>query len=139
MKKIILLAVILISQISCNNDNETKPQDSEILGTWKLSEGYIGDGGSATEWIPIKNGYTTTFKSDGTFTSTQFTECTTGTYKLENTTLTIIYGCPNFSALGEKPAGTFIENYKIENGKMYLSPINSLCYEGCAYKFSKIK
>jgi len=139
MKKIILLVVILISQISCNNDKETKPTNTGIVGTWQLAESFEGDGGMATKWISVKNGYTYTFKSDGTFTSTQFTKCTNGTYKLENATLTMIYGCPGFTLMREKPAGTFIENYKIENGKMHLSPINYLCFEGCAYKFKKIK
>ncbi|QOG02207.1 hypothetical protein [Flavobacterium sp. MDT1-60] len=139
MKKIILLLAILISQISCNNDKETKPKDTGILGTWKLAESFVGEGASATKWASVTNGYTHTFKSDGTFTSTQFTECTKGIYKLENTTLTMIYGCPGFTTTKEKPTGTFIENYKIENGKMHLSPINLLCFEGCEFKFIKIK
>ncbi|WP_157495132.1 hypothetical protein [Flavobacterium sp. KJJ] len=53
--------------------------------------------------------------------------------------LTLNFGCPGFTTAIETPKGTFVEKYKSENGKMILSPTYLICYEGCEYKFSKIK
>ena len=137
-KFITILIIAFVIVTSCNNDNEAKPKDTGIVGTWKLTESF-GYDGAGTQWTSIKNGYTYTFKSDGTFTATQFATCTRGTYKFENATLTMIYVCIDPTTMGEKPGATLIENCKIENGKMYLSPTNLVCDEGCISKFSKIK
>ncbi|MDQ6472375.1 lipocalin family protein [Flavobacterium sp. LHD-80] len=138
MKKLIILLVFAFLQIGCNNDNDSKPLDTNIVGTWQLVHVYSSDGGSNSGWNRVKNGYTYTFKDDGSFTSTRFKECTSGTYKLEASLLTLTFGCPNF---GTKmtPNGTFIENYNIEDGKMILSPTYLSCIEGCGYRFMKIK
>lgn len=137
MKKLILLFIILL-HVSCNSDNEIK--DKSLVGTWKLSEANIGDGGIGTKWVAIKSSdsYTYTFKSDGTFTSTRFNDCRCGKYSLSTDLLTLDFDCPDFTSGIESPSGTYIENYKQENGKMILSPTYLSCIEGCLYKFKKI-
>lgn len=139
MKKKLFLLLITFIFIGCNNDNDSKPKDTSLAGTWKLAEFFGGDGGSNPKWSPVSNGYTYTFKSDGTFTSTRFSECTYGTYNLENSKLTLIFGCTGFTTSVETPKGTFVENYRINNGKMILTPSYSACIEGCDYAFVKIK
>ncbi|MBE8725910.1 lipocalin family protein [Flavobacterium hungaricum] len=121
MKKIILLLFVIILQLSCSNDRENGTKENGIVGTWKLSEGYVGDGTVNTKWIAINNGYTYTFKNDGTFTSTRFNDCQSGNYTLETNLLTLDFDCAGFTTGIENTPGTFIENYKMEKGKIILS------------------
>lgn len=138
MKSLILILSMLLSLASCSDD-DTKSQNENILGTWKLIETYGSDGGSNPQWRPVDNGYTYTFNNDGTFSSTRFTECTTGTYGVSNSTIILDYGCAGFDTGVENPAGTFVENYSYENGNIILTPSYMNCIEGCAYRFEKIE
>jgi hypothetical protein len=133
MKKLISLLALLFLILSCSNDD--KVHSTNIIGTWKLYQANIG----ASNFNTVKDGYTYTFNTDGTFKSTRFTECQTGTYAISSNVLTLDYGCEDFTTSIESPAGTFLENYKLEKGYMYLSPTYLFCDEGCSYKFSKIK
>lgn len=138
MKSTILILSILLSFTSCNDD-DTKPQEINILGTWKLIETYGSYGGSNPQWTSIDNGYTYTFNNDGTFSSTRFTECTTGTYETSSSSITLVYGCEGFDTGIENPAGTFVENYVFDNEYIILKPSYMNCDEGCSYKFKKIE
>lgn len=51
--------------------------------------------------------------------------------------LSLDYDCDNFTTGIESPQGTFIENFKIENGFILLSPTYMNCIERCEYKFQK--
>ncbi|APY12118.1 hypothetical protein BWZ22_13155 [Seonamhaeicola sp. S2-3] len=138
MKPIILILSMLLSFTSCSDD-DTKSQEESFLGTWKLIETYGSDGGSNPQWTIVDNGYTYTFSNDGTFSSTRFTECTTGTYDVSNNTITLDYSCVGFDTGVENPPGTFVENYNFENGNIILTPTYMNCIEGCGYKFEKIE
>jgi len=138
MKPIILILSMLLSFTSCSDD-DTKSQEENFLGTWKLIETYGSDGGSNPQWTIVDNGYTYTFSNDGTFSSTRFTECTTGTYDVSNNTITLDYSCVGFDTGVENPPGTFVENYNFENGNIILTPTYMNCIEGCGYKFEKIE
>ncbi|MTH16500.1 lipocalin family protein [Flavobacterium sp. LC2016-01] len=139
MKKLIVLFVFALFQVSCNSDNEPKVKNTGIIGTWKLTGHYVSAGGPSN-WIPADDSYTYTFNSDGSFTSTRFPECKAGTYKTDTKTLTLVYGCPGFTTTMEKPAGTFIENYTIEDKQMYFYHVNYMrCIEECSDVFTKIK
>lgn len=138
MKPIILILSMLLSFTSCSDD-DTKSQEESFLGTWKLIETYGSDGGSNPQWTIVDNSYTYTFSNDGTFSSTRFTECTTGTYDVSNNTITLDYSCVGFDTGVENPSGTFVENYNFENGNIILTPTYMNCIEGCGYKFEKIE
>lgn len=138
MKPIVLVFISILLILSCNNDDDTQINDNSIIGTWKLIEVYGNDGANG-QWTDVDNGFTYTFKNDGSFTSTRFSECLYGTYVISESSLSLDFGCENFSTGIESPEGTFIESYRFEEGKLYLSPTYLSCDEGCSYKFSKIE
>lgn len=135
MKNLILIMIVLIS--SCSK-NETIEQEDELKGTWKLIERYGSDAGNISQWHPVENGYTYTFNSNGTYSSTRFSECSTGDYTFTASTLTLAYDCENFNTGIENSPEAFIENYVFENRKIILTPTYLNCDEGCSYKFRKI-
>lgn len=142
MTKRLFFCGFLLILFACNKDEISEPQEVSVVGTWKLSETYIGDGGTNTQWTPVENGYTYTFKSDGTFTSTKFSDCTYGNYSISTSpfrTLNLDFGCEGFTAGIETPEGTFAEKFKFIEGSLILHPLYLSCIEGCAYKFQKIK
>lgn len=132
MKQIILILTLIFLTSSCSNDDK-KLDTSNIVGTWKHYEEYDN-----FKWNKVKDGYTYTFNANGTFKSTRFTECITGKYSVVSDKLTLDYDCDEFTTQAESPAGTFIENYKLETGYIYLSPTYLSCFEGCGSKFKKI-
>ncbi|AUS07068.1 hypothetical protein [Pseudotamlana carrageenivorans] len=138
MKLTILILCIFLSLTSCSDD-EAKSQENNFLGTWKLIETYGSDGGSNSQWTSVDNGYTYTFNNNGTFSSTRFTECTTGTYGVSSNSITLVYGCEGFDTGIENPAGTFVENYVFEDENIILTPTYMNCDEGCSYKFEKVE
>lgn len=136
MKNLILIFTILL--LSCSND-DNKPQENPLKGTWKLIETYSSDGGSNPQWTSVENGYTYTFNSNGTYSSTRFSECSTGEYTITDSTLTLDYDCEDFDTGIENPPGTFIENYVFEDQKIILTPTYLNCDEGCGYKFERVE
>lgn len=139
MRTKILLLSMLLSLTSCRDD-DTKSQETSILGTWKLIETYGSNGGTNPQWTTVNNGYTYTFNNDGTFSSTRFIgECTTGTYIMSSNSITLDFDCAGFDTGIESPAGTFVENYGFENENIILTPSYMDCIEGCGYKFEKIE
>lgn len=138
MKNMYLILSIFFLIVGCDEE-ETKQQENSIYGTWKLIEIYQSDGGNNPKWTSVNNGYTYTFSNDETFSSTRFTECTTGTYDISNSTIILDYSCAGFDTGVETPPGTFVENYNFENGNIILTPSYLNCIEGCGYKFEKIE
>lgn len=138
MKQLILILSMLLSFTSCSETVNPKEQDTSIVGTWQLIEVYGSDGGSNPQWTPVEDGYTYTFKSDSTFSSNRFNECEIGTYSTNQDQLTLNYSCDGFTTGIEGSEGTFVENFKIENSLMFLSPTYMSCIEGCDNKFKKI-
>lgn len=136
---ILIFSIIFVSLIACSNEeNKDNSYQKNVVGTWQLIEVNIGNGSSASNWTSIENGYEYTFNKDGTFHSNRFEQCLEGKYTLSSNLLTIEYNCNDFSTGIESPDGTFIENFKIENGFMFLSPTYMSCDEGCENKFKKI-
>ncbi len=134
MKNLILLFSIILSFVSCSQNDENKTQDNSIIGTWKLTE-RIGTGsdGLAT-WISVNESetYTYLFEKDGTVTNSLY-NCS-GNYELNQsrTIINIIYNCNNSQTLNSF-------NLTFEKNNLILSPNPNPCEEGCAGKFMKIK
>ena len=136
MKNMFLILTMLFLYTGCNEE-DTKQQEKSIYGTWQLIEIYQSGGGSNPQWTAVNIGYTYTFKDDGTFSSTRFTECTSGTYKTSTNSITLDYSCDGFDTGIESPPGTFVENYMFENNNLTLTPSYLNCVESCDYKFEK--
>ncbi len=137
MKKLIFILTTLISLSSCDR-NDPIIQENSIYGTWKLIEIYGSDGGSNPKWTSATIVYTYTFNENGSFTSNRFSECTSGTYSLENDKLILNFGCEGFTTGIESPKGTFIEQMYFENDNLILYPTYLDCDEGCGWKFDKL-
>lgn len=137
MKTIILIFSMLFSLFSCNG-TDTIEQENSIYGTWTLIEIYGSDGGSNPQWTSVTIVYTYTFNENGSFTSSRFSECTSGTYSIENDKLILNFGCEGFTTGIESPPGTFIEQMYFENGHLILKPTYLNCIEGCGWKFDKL-
>ena len=137
MKKLIFILTTLISLSSCDR-NDPITQENSIYGTWKLVEIYGSDGGSNPKWTSVTIVYTYTFNENGSFTSSRFSECTSGTYTIENDKLILNFGCEGFTTGIESPQGTFIEQMRFENGNLILKPTYLNCIEGCGWKFDKL-
>ncbi|MBD8489820.1 lipocalin family protein [Echinicola sp. CAU 1574] len=136
MKMLTLFLSVLLSISSCNSNGQIDNEVS-IIGTWQLIERYTSDVGQG-KWSPINDGYTYSFKNDGTFVSNKYSECGYGTYILSANSLTLIFGCEEFTTGIETPKGTFVEKLEFENSLMILVPDYLNCVEGCGDKFKKI-
>lgn len=138
MKNMYLILSVLFLFTGCNEE-EAKQQENSIYGTWKLIEIYQSDGGSNPQWTIADISYTYTFNNNGTFSSTRFAECASGTHKVTNKSITLNYSCNEFDTGIENPPGTFVENYIFEKNNLILTPSYLNCIEGCGYKFEKIE
>lgn len=141
MKKLLKLGMIscfVLTLFGCSNDDENIKDENSIVGTWKLIEVYNDPGDGSGSWNSIENGYTYNFSVNGEFTSTRFSECSSGNYSINSNKLTLDFDCDGFTAGIENPEGTFIENYTFESDRIILVPTYLNCDEGCGWKFEKI-
>ena len=122
MKHLILIFGLVFTLSGCSGDDNDIDYGEGLIGTWKLVEVYLPDGGAQSAWVPVGNGYVYTFKNDGTFTSSRFQECNQGKFEETGSILTLIFECEEFTAGIESPEGTFVENLKFESNQMILSP-----------------
>jgi hypothetical protein len=136
--KIGILSLLTIAIIGCSSDDEKIEAEQSIIGTWKLIEVYLDPGDGSGNWSSVENGYTYNFLANGQFTSTRFSECSTGNYVIDSNQLTLVFDCDGFTTGIEEPEGTFIENYTFESNTIILVPNYILCIEGCGWKFEKV-
>lgn len=140
MEKILkfgILGLVAIVLIGCSSDDKVATEQS-IIGTWKLIEVDLDPGDASGSWSSVENGYTYNFSANGQFTSTRFSECSTGTYSLDSNQLTLDFDCDGFTTGIEDPEGTFIENYTFESNTVIVVPTYITCIEGCGWKFEKV-
>ncbi len=141
MKKLLKLGPIscfILAILGCSNDDENIKEENSIVGTWKLIEIYNDTGDGSASWDSVENGYTYSFSLNGEFTSTRFSECSTGNYSMNSNKLTLDFNCDGFTTGIENPEGTFIEDYTFESTRIILVPTYLSCDEGCGWKFEKI-
>ncbi|MEC5395120.1 lipocalin family protein [Riemerella anatipestifer] len=130
MKKSLIYTLVLstLSLLGCRDNEESTA--NKLVGTWKLTEAKISNGGSST-WTTISNGYTIKIKSDNTYETTQIPDCNTGTYSIDNNNvIKFVNSCGNT---------TIPSSYKIvsiENRTLILN--GTFCTEDCNEKFQKI-
>lgn len=133
MKAISYLSVLFFSLISCSKNNDEKTTLPSIVGKWKQIELYNSNGGNNPNWNVVTNGYSIEFFSNGTYSSTKISDCSTGTYTISVTNeISMIYNCAGFTNI-------YVE--KIENNtnsQLILKPNYLNCDEGCSVKFERI-
>lgn len=136
MKSLFLSILFSCLFISCERE-ENSIKNTTIIGTWKLTQAKISDGGIDTKWRAVKNGYEYTFNTDSTFTSTEFSNCSTGRFTTSGRILALRYDCENFNTGHENAEGKQTRYFRIENKTLFLNP--STCIEECTYKLKKVK
>jgi hypothetical protein len=135
------LVVLFIGLLFGCEDNEGTIDENSIVGNWRLTAAYISSGGPQY-WISIDDGYQMSFSDNQAFTSTQYTDCESGTFSINSdlSVLSFEYDCNGFTSVAQDPNGlityaieTFDKNYFI------LTPTSGpICIEGCSYKFEKL-
>lgn len=130
---------MLFTGSSCSKDRADEPEINSLIGTWKLIEVKIGNGGGKTQWERVEDGYTYTFNGDSSFTSTRFQECSNGSFTITDTHLVLDFSCDGFTAGIESLEGTFVENFELNSKFLILSPDYMNCDEGCSYRFKKVQ
>ena len=132
MKTIIYLAALFFCFSSCSKSDTTTTNPS-IIGKWKQTELYTSNGGSSPAWQTIANGYEIELLSNGTFTSTKYSECATGTFSLSAANeVNMVYNCAGFM-------NSYVEKVEtITGSQLILRPTYLNCDEGCSVKFEKV-
>ena len=138
MKQILILFSLTIGLTGCSKESKTNNIDSQLTGNWKLVE-VFGEEGAGGTWASVEDGYTYTFKSNGSFESTRFDDCTLGNFIFEDDNiLSLNFSCEDFTTGLENQEGKLVENAVIESNFLILTPIYLNCAEGCDYKFEKL-
>lgn len=132
MKKLFIIPLAMLLLFSCSNSSSNEPtnQENPLIGKWKLIEQKNSDGSSTLPtWTPVTNGYELTFKSDGTYTTTANSTCSSGTYSISNQLISYINSC----------GVSIVDKTRIKSvGNTELVVYDLTCFEECQSKFQKI-
>ena len=139
-----LYAIAFILFGSCKtNDDEGVVMEFDLksptflIGTWRMVGSYQSDGGPQY-YKDISNGEALMFSGDGTFTSSEYSQCANGTYSVDGSELTLNYNCEAFDKRFPDLNGKFVYSISKESDFLLLSPMSVRCIEGCSAKFKKI-
>lgn len=94
MKKHLFLlltfVVATVAFVSCSNDDDDNQYNSDIVGTWKITEVKMSQSGSYIDW-PFKTTYAS-FKSDGTYYGSGYFGNGSGTWSIKGNTVNTYVG-----------------------------------------------
>lgn len=134
--KLLKLILLVILFIGCRQDLD----ETNIIGTWKLSAQLMDPGDGSGKFLPVNSSRTVTFRNDGTYISNG-SFCNMNIEANQNTDGNYIYSSrekkltPKCFTIGLLLPTVLSIN--IENGNLIIS--NYGCDEPCAQKFTKIK
>ena len=87
---LLTLVVATVAFVSCSNDDDDNQYNSDLVGTWKITEVKTSQSGSYIDW-PFKTTYAT-FKSDGTYYGSGYFGNGSGTWSIKGNTLNTYVG-----------------------------------------------
>ena len=87
---LLTLVVVTVAFVSCSNDDDDNQYNSDIVGTWKITEVKTSQSGSYIDW-PFKTTYAT-FKSDGTYYGSGYFGNGSGTWSIKGNTVNTYVG-----------------------------------------------
>ena len=131
MKKLFIISLAMLLLFSCSNSSSNPTnQENLLIGKWKLIEQNNSNGSSTPPtWTPVTNGYELTFKSDGTYTTTAYSTCNSGTYSISNQLINYVNSC----------GASIVEKTRINSvGVNELVVYDLTCFEECQSKYQKI-
>ncbi|MFC6860346.1 lipocalin family protein [Zunongwangia atlantica] len=120
---------------SCDNEEREMYEVDRIVGSWKLVEVYSVDASGHGEWTPAEYSYSYNFNEDGTFTSTRFSQCTTGNYSIYTDELALDFECTSTGMGIASASSTYIEEFDYEGNNVIFIPTYPACDQGCRLKF----
>ena len=134
MKNCIRLVFIFLVAACSSNDSESNiPLEAKnLIGQWQLVATYSSPGG-ATEWQNVENGFSYTFKDDGTYlmTTSENVIEQSGVFRFENEEIFMDF---NFEGASKTEGYTA----ELTTTQLTLSPsFPTICIEGCFYRFEK--
>lgn len=132
MRKILIIAIVTCTIVSCHKSNSENPIANTIIGKWYYTEQYQSSGPPG-QWYPVNppNQFIS-FEPNGVFaTSTTLFSGVTRYQLMDSSRVKFII--PNFY-LGYK-----LYQYKIDTvaRTLTLSPLTFICIEGCASRFKR--
>lgn len=87
---LLTLVVATVAFVSCSNDDDDNQYNSDIVGTWKITEVKTSQSGSYIDW-PFKTTYAS-FKSDGTYYGSGYFGNGSGTWSIKGNTVNTYVG-----------------------------------------------
>ena len=84
------LVVATVAFVSCSKDDDDNQYNSDIVGTWKITEVKTSQSGSYIDW-PFKTTYAS-FKSDGTYYGSGYFGNGSGTWSIKGNTVNTYVG-----------------------------------------------
>lgn len=137
LKNSVGIFAVLLMMVSCDKSEELNAQ-SEIHGTWQLTETLIDNGNGESVWRDVENGYEYTFRSDNTFSSNKFDECQEGNYNIESDELSLDFNCESVTIGNQIIEGTLVERISFDGDELIINPTYVNCVEACGWKFEKV-
>jgi len=131
------LLVITFFGCTVNEENLTLNSGNLLLGNWKLVEVSISSGGPQYT-VVIDSGEEFKFSENGTFTSTKYSACSTGSFSTASKELILKYSCSTFTTGIENAEGNITYQVTFESDYITLTPTSVICIEGCSYIYKKI-
>ena len=92
-KQLFLLLTLVVATfafVSCSNDDDDNQYNSDLVGTWKITEVKTSQSGSYIAW-PFKTTYAS-FKSDGTYYGSGNFGTGSGTWSIKGNTVNTYVG-----------------------------------------------
>ena len=137
MRKLIYIPILIFGLFSCSTDGKIEIFNSELTGEWKLTEAFISAGGPQY-WVDVEDGEEFVFFDNGIFSSSKYSECTTGLFSIEQNKLLLDYNCKGFESMSENEDGFITYDLKFESDYFIATPTSGpICIEGCSYKYQK--
>jgi len=129
-RNVILFLALTFCAVGCTKSTVGPIADS-LIGTWTYVEYFYSVGGPGS-WHPAPANQKIEFKSDGSFSSTEFFLKGVNRYEIVDS-VTI-----KFQPVS-RPSGYMLMGYKMDSslGDLYLYPVDPYCIEGCSNKFRR--
>ena len=87
---LLTLVVATVAFVSCSKDDDDNQYNSDIVGTWKITEVKTSQSGSYIDW-PFKTTYAS-FKSDGTYYGSGYFGNGSGTWSIKGNAVNTYVG-----------------------------------------------
>lgn len=125
-----LLIAICFLFTFCDDEDDVNVKQASLIGKWKLVEQKVGIGPPG-EWADVEDGGIFEFNFDKSFVDSSNPYCITGTYEINNDTLTLNFDCLEYNLSLEFLLREFTSS------SFMMSPTTFMCTEGCTFRYER--